>query len=420
MNKDHDDITTAVDYLQQQNDLEQEARRLMPFDPNECTYDQGELRQAVFACLTCSRTNNNQPVGVCYSCSIQCHGAHDLVELFSKRGFVCDCGTTRMAQSENGGCKLRIQSSLNSRPPEFKPRTGSSSAAPSWRSRLELPPEDVPGSNSYNHNYQGLFCSCAKLYNPLEEEGTMFQCYFGFECGEDWFHDDCILGYNHGVLNNSVKTSKLANDDRETTVRHFPNLDDFDVFICWKCLLAFQAIFDQLETYSDIVLTALPHFNNVDSVDQWETLFSNWETLKLAGPPNKKIKLENNQSSTQLPPKSYFLKYGFKEHLLKLSQTTDKTLLKTFLANHNYLFLSDPIYEPPQDDDTQSTESGSLLDLGTEALQTLPRDQAVEGLQAYDKIRNKLREFFIPFAEQGKVVTEQEVRQFFDNVKKEQ
>ena len=48
---------TAVDYIQNQEELEKEARELMPYDPNECTYEMGELRQPLFACLTCSAEN---------------------------------------------------------------------------------------------------------------------------------------------------------------------------------------------------------------------------------------------------------------------------------------------------------------------------------------------------------------------------
>lgn len=51
-----------------------------------------------------------------------------------------------------------------------------------------------------------------------------------------------------------------------------------------------------------------------------------------------------------------------------------------------------------------------------EALDSLPRDRAIESIQAYDKIRSKLREFFKPFAEQGKIVTEDEVRNFFGHI----
>ena len=41
-------------------------------------------RQAVFSCLTCTPTNENQ-AGVCYACSLKCHHGHDVVELYTKR-----------------------------------------------------------------------------------------------------------------------------------------------------------------------------------------------------------------------------------------------------------------------------------------------------------------------------------------------
>lgn len=132
----------------------------------------------------------------------------------------------------------------------------------------------------------------------------------------------------------------------------------------------------------------------------------------------KKIKLENGSSSKSDPPKSYFFRFSFRDKLKQLSATTTDEKLKSFLLNHKYLYMPDPVYEPPEDDDNSST-TGSLLDLGTEALLSFPREQALEGLQAYDKIKSKLKDFFRPFAEQGKVVTEEEVRTFFGKVKQE-
>jgi hypothetical protein len=45
----------------------------------------------LYACLTC--LNN---CAVCAACSVACHGEHDLVELFNRRNFQCECGTRRM------------------------------------------------------------------------------------------------------------------------------------------------------------------------------------------------------------------------------------------------------------------------------------------------------------------------------------
>src|SRR5438477_12778373 len=120
----------------------------------------GPLRQLVFACLSCTPPSA-APAGVCYSCSISCHGSHgELVELFAKRGFTCDCGTTRIPGAE---CCLRKSSG------------------------------DEAAFNTYSQNFRGYFCQ-NELYEADKEHGTMYQCLLGDVCKEDWFHDRCILG----------------------------------------------------------------------------------------------------------------------------------------------------------------------------------------------------------------------------------
>ncbi|EGW34235.1 uncharacterized protein SPAPADRAFT_49293 [Spathaspora passalidarum NRRL Y-27907] len=393
---------TAVDYITNQVRLEREARELMPYDPNECTYELGELRQPVFACLTCSRQNDDTPIGVCYSCSIQCHASHDIVELFSKRGFVCDCGTTRMSKTHNGACKLR----RHGHKLERRLSISSNSSA----KELELNAEDIPSSsNSYNQNYRGTFCDCQEQYNPAEETGDMLQCYFGFECGEDWYHDRCIMGIDKSAV------SKTDNGE-EPKLKYFPNLVDFDVFVCWKCISKFKQVFDELDRQTTIVHTKLPHFKQVPSVEEWHKQKETFEQTS-AEPAAKKAKVDTTDVATEAPLYSYFLSNDFRDQIKKLyPKLPSESKLHQFLSNNNYLFEDDPVYEPPQDDDS---ETGSILDMGTDALHSLPRDKAIEGLQAYEQMRSKLRDFFKPFAEQGKIVTEDEVRQFFGSMTEE-
>ncbi|KAK6205019.1 putative zinc finger in N-recognin-domain-containing protein [Scheffersomyces amazonensis] len=433
---------TAVDYIHNQEELEKEARQLMPFEPDECTYIKGELRQPVFACLTCSKQNNNTPIGICYSCSIQCHSTHELVELFSKRNFVCDCGTERMKNTVNGACKLR--SSITNE----KPRSRSSSGV--FKRSLELPADDIPASsNEYNQNYQGLFCSCKKTYNPLEESGNMIQCYFGFVCGEEWYHEECILGYKAGTFKSQTSKNHGINildklpppaEDAETEqsftednssddvkVPYFPNLETFDSFICWKCVSKFDSVFKELVTDKDIVIAIRPHFDHILNVDEWKRKYQQFE-LEHSKQDNetssKRIKLEDKveHHTREDIPYSVFLNFEFRTKLNQLMEILNPdTKVYQFLINNDYLYKDDPVYEPPEEvsDDEGSSTTGSLLDLGSEALSSLPREQAIEGLQAYDKIRSKLRDFFKPFAEQGKIVTEEEVRDFFAKVKEE-
>lgn len=47
--------------------LAEEAREVLPYSFDECTYSKGYLRQAVWSCIDCGEK------GVCYGCSISCH-----------------------------------------------------------------------------------------------------------------------------------------------------------------------------------------------------------------------------------------------------------------------------------------------------------------------------------------------------------
>lgn len=50
-------------------------------------------RQALYSCMTCKQ--NDEHAGVCFACSIHCHDGHDVVELYTKRHFRCDCGNSK-------------------------------------------------------------------------------------------------------------------------------------------------------------------------------------------------------------------------------------------------------------------------------------------------------------------------------------
>ena len=47
--------------------LAEEAREVLPYSFDECTYEKGYLRQAIWSCIDCNGK------GVCYGCSIACH-----------------------------------------------------------------------------------------------------------------------------------------------------------------------------------------------------------------------------------------------------------------------------------------------------------------------------------------------------------
>lgn len=224
---------TASDFIDSQLQLEADAREALPYKFEHCTQPLGPLRQNLFSCLTCnpppaSPSDPFTPAAVCYSCSIACHGEHTLVELFNRRNFTCDCGTTRLPSTSP--CTLRID-----------PTTGMKGPVHS-----QAPAEE----NTYNQNSQNRFCGCGEFYDAQEEKGTMFQC-IGLAsekeggCGEDWWHPECVVGLGRNWARAQAEDKKdrsvdsIGADDADADSPlppGFPDEDSFDTFICYKCV----------------------------------------------------------------------------------------------------------------------------------------------------------------------------------------
>ncbi|KHJ90356.1 putative zinc finger in N-recognin [Oesophagostomum dentatum] len=138
-------ILTIQDILDNEASSRETARVLLGAqDSSVCTYPEGyKPRQAVFACLTCAPEPEKNEAGVCYGCSIHCHDGHNIVELFTKRKFRCDCGNSKFKTK----CTLY----------EDKEATNT--------------------ENTYNDNFIGLFChldeKCAAIAEEKEKSDQM-------------------------------------------------------------------------------------------------------------------------------------------------------------------------------------------------------------------------------------------------------
>lgn len=143
---------TMCDVLEEEQELEEDANAVLGgSDDTNCSYDNGYVsRQALYACIQCS---GQEPTGVCLACSYKCHDGHEIVELYTKRNFRCDCGNSKFAGKT---CSLK---------PDKDP---------------------INHLNKYNHNFKGLYCSCSRPYPDLEDDtpDQMIQCIM---C-EDWYH----------------------------------------------------------------------------------------------------------------------------------------------------------------------------------------------------------------------------------------
>ncbi|XP_055352900.1 putative E3 ubiquitin-protein ligase UBR7 [Paramacrobiotus metropolitanus] len=122
---------------------------------DECSYSKGYVkRQALYSCLTCQKASG-EVAGICLACSYACHEDHDLVELYTKRNFRCDCGNSRFS---GVACKL-------------------------------IPEKDaINEQNQYNQNFSNAYCVCHRPYPDPQEPanfcGVQVQC---IVC-EDWLH----------------------------------------------------------------------------------------------------------------------------------------------------------------------------------------------------------------------------------------
>ncbi|KAK8206083.1 zinc finger protein [Phyllosticta capitalensis] len=492
---------TAQDFINSQLQLEADAREVLPYQFDTCSRPLGPLRQKLWSCLTCNppAADPNEaytPAGVCYSCHVSCHGDHTLVELFAKRNFVCDCGTTRI-QSDHP-CSLRINEETG-----LKGDVRGASPEP---------------ANHYDHNYRNRFCGCGQDYNAYEEKGTMFQC-MGLGtvedggCGEDWWHPECIVGLprdwykkdgkasdnkdsaaptaakeevtninestpaeagesvpsntnGHGAENNADAENDV--EDEPPTPPGFPHEDDFEHFICYKCVEAFPWIKRYAGTdgflapvyykpnstnttcgaenkQADTPGTIAPASEIPSDQDSKKRKASDDEDDIPSDAPKRQRHSQEPAPVTEIDPKpaadscyynslppapagklSLFVKGDFREKLCHC-----RTCFP-LLAPHAYLLEEEDVYEPPLssassaagDDGANAARQGqgsvgsrSLLDKGEAALSNMDRVRAIEGVMVYNHLKDKVKDFLKPFAESGTAVGAEDIKRYFEGLR---
>ncbi|CAG7848942.1 SubName: Full=Related to Protein mlo2 {ECO:0000313/EMBL:CCA71969.1} [Serendipita indica DSM 11827] len=105
-----------------------------------------------------------------------------------------------------------------------------------------------------------------------------------------------------------------------------------------------------------------------------------------------------------------FLTAGWRDRWCKCKECS------LYLASRPYLEEEEETYEPPEDPDAGL----SLEELGMKALNTLPRDRAIDGIRAFQEMSADLNAFLAPFAQEGRVVTEKDVQDFFESRRRQQ
>ncbi|CAD5121406.1 DgyrCDS9926 [Dimorphilus gyrociliatus] len=324
--EEEEDIVNLNDIVREEDQLEEDARAVLGgADARICTYDEGYLkRQPLYSCKSCGSG------AICLACSFECHDTHDLVELYTKRNTRCDCGNSKVP----GKCQLR----------------------PDKAEKNE--------ENTYNHNYDGVYCICSRPYPDPEDtsEDEMVQCVI---C-EDWHHT------RH--LNGDLKGSIIS-----------PN--SYSEVTCKGCV----------EKHTFLI----PYITHYESSKDTETE----EALDVEGCILDELK-KKSKSSAQ----AVFWREGWRNGLCRC-QNCKKTYTESGIG-----FLLDPedsvqAYEEKAKTRTAS-EEGNL----NRALENMSRVQQNEVLAGYNNMKTKLGTFLKEFAEKRKTVEAKDIQEFFKDL----
>lgn len=129
--------------------------------------------------------------------------------------------------------------------------------------------------------------------------------------------------------------------------------------------------------------------------------------LDSAALAESKSELNTETNHSSLGAGDIFLTDGFRDRWCRCSDCTAQ------LSQHPFLLEEEETYVLPEDPDSGK----SLEELGMRALSQLPRDRAIEGIHAFNSMRDGLITFLKPFAEEGKVVGDGDIEGFFQTLK---
>ena len=371
---------TAQDLIDQQARMEQQATEAIPFRFDECTHARGYLRQPVYACRTCGGG------GVCAACSVACHGDHELVELFHRRHFRCDCGTPSLyREREEDSAHMRATGfPSDAKPCSLRART----AARGW--------DEPNDENTYTRNFRGQFCHCVRgeHYDAETEEEEMYQC---LVC-EDWLHKSCTaLGHRHRALP-----------------------EGFEALICDACMMRDGA--DVLRSYVSMpgwvavsgmsgdaagslgkAVDALGKRQRCDAHDDAAGKRQRREVGACRRPTAPLAVVAQRSGTSRL---DVFLCGPFRDVLCRCAECAEAW------RAYPYVLDEEDSYDPPDDDD-DTTSTSSTYDRALAAMQRLPRPQMLESLRAYVDLRDALYEHLRPYAQSHEPVSAEVVRSFF-------
>lgn len=365
------------------------------------------------------------------ACSYKCHDGHDLVELYTKRNFRCDCGTSKI---------LAITCKLDANKMEDNDK------------------------NAYNQNFSGVYCTCHRPY-PDPEDSTvdeMMQCIL---C-EDWFHsrhlnadwmpdsngfdemicDECttkneFLNYYSGYC---IMPKENANETVSDTSNISLNESDANISVTDvneaststgnepESKPKTEKTEEMLNAELNKCIQDIIDINksNIKTETECTSKRSNDTesgTIVDDAPPNKKFKADTEPSSSNsvcrkptISLKTFtgasFWPIEWRSKLCKCIKCLD------MYRQNGVEFLIDEedtvhAYQEKGKAKVANQVSLSEQEETMSALAGMDRVAQIEAIMAINKLKQKLTEFITPFVENDKVITTEDVDTFFKSMK---
>jgi E3 ubiquitin-protein ligase UBR7 len=343
---------------------------------------------------------------------------------------------------------------------------------------VQVEEEEQQQQTRYGQNFWGRFCTCEALYEPEKEKGVMWQCLLGDVCQEDWFHDTClvgrdppgyVLGREEGQDETKDADKEEEEDEDEKRLRDlgFPPDDAFEHMICWRCLsanpwlkrlAAYPGFFvlERKEATADTATVAVDGsppaaISETPAVDDIAETTKKATEATEAKPEEETAQLSQGQKrkasdSDEVDDAASPLKRVHPD-LEPTTITTTTTTATTATActlppssalpgTFTLLLPSDfrarlchcpdcyPYLRPfPQLREAEESHEppvsppASIYDESERALNSMDRVQAIEGVLAYNKLKERVKAFLEPFAKSGRAVAEEDVKGYFEGLR---
>lgn len=261
--------------------------------------------------------------------------------------------------------------------------------------KLDPIKRDDNEKNQYNQNFSGVYCTCKRPYPDPEDNipDEMIQCVV---C-EDWYH-----------------TRHLGTD-------RLSDSKDFAEMICGGCM---ERV-DVLRHYvGKVPEEELDDTLQVDVTGLDESCVANTSVVSCNNEANdsKRIKLDIcTKPPLEEGDKGYkkgatFWNDGWRKQLCQCTDCMDK------YRTHKVEFLldeKDTVQWYEENGRAKLASNASAAELETAMWNRLGRVGQIEVLHGYNLMKERLTEFLDTFVTNQQVVTEKDVREFFDKLKKE-